>query len=135
MSKVIYDAGSTVLLKATGSAAVTATASTSVDLNIGMGGTFVVAVNVEAIKTSATDETYDFSVAGLDSAGSNAVTLTTLGGVSETGEYLIVIDADTAVKLAGSSVEKLQLTVTIDGTSPSITYSAWANPVVGSGRR
>lgn len=129
MSKAIYDAGSLVLLKATGSAAITSTASTVVDLNIKMGGAFAIVVNVEAFDTADADETYTFSIVGQDSAGSNDVTIATTGAIVETGEHLILIDSDTAVKLAGASTEKLKLTATLGGTTPSLTYSAWANPI------
>lgn len=134
MSKAIYDAGSTVLLKADGSAAITATASTVVDLDISLGGTFAVAINVESFDATTGDEVYTFSVAGQDSAGSNDVTLVTMGAIAETGEHLILIDADTAVKLAGDSVKKLKLTATLSGTTPILTYSAWVNSVFGAGR-
>jgi len=134
MSKVIYDAESTVLLRATGEAAITATESSAVELRVDFGATFVVAINVESIETSVADEVYTFSVEGLDADGLNPVTLGSLGAVSETGEYLLPIDADTAKKIAGDSVKQLQLTATLAGAAPSIAFSAWANPVVGSGR-
>lgn len=134
MSKAIYDAESTVLLKADGSAAITATASTVVDVDVSMGGTFAVAINVEAFDVANADETYVFSVVGQDSAGSNDVTLATLGAIAETGEHLVLIDAETAVKLAGASTKKLKLTATLAGTTPSLTYSAWVTRVVGAGR-
>ena len=134
MSKAIYDAESTVLLRATGSAAITASATTAVDFSIEAGGAFAVVINVEAFDVADTDEVYTFSVVGQDSAGSNGVTLVTTGAIAETGEHLVYIDADTAVKMAGASVAKLALTATLAGTTPSLTYSAWLNPIRGAGR-
>lgn len=134
MSKAIYDAESTVLLRATGSAAITSTATSAVDFKIEAGGAFAVAINVEALDVADADETYSFSVVGQDAAGSNDVTLLTTGPITSTGEHLIYVDADTAVKMAGASVEKLALTATLGGTTPSLTYSAWLNPVRGAGR-
>lgn len=134
MSKAIYDAESTVLLRATGSAAVTATTTSAVDFAIDAGGAFAVAINVESLDVADADEVYTFSVAGQDAAGSNAVTIVTTGPITKTGEHLVYIDSDTAAKMAGASVKKLALTATLAGTTPSLTYSAWLNPVRGAGR-
>lgn len=134
MSKAIYDAGASVLLKADGSAAITSTASTSaVDFDMSAGGTFAVAVNVEALDATTGDETYTISVVGQDSAGANDVTLATFPVVA-TGEHLFALDAGTVVKQAGASVAKVLLTATLAGTTPSLTYSAWIQPVRGLGR-
>lgn len=140
MSKAIYDAESTVLLRATGSAAVTATTTSAVDFAIDAGGAFAVAINVEAVDLEG-DHAYSFSVVGQDAAGSNGVTIVTTGSITKTGEHLVYIDSDTAAKMAGASVKKLGLTATVVGTTstgtttaPSINYSAWLNPVRGAGR-
>lgn len=140
MSKAIYDAGSTVLLKADASTAVTATSTSAVDFAIDAGGAFAVAINVEAVDLEG-DHAYSFSVVGQDSAGANDVTIVVTGSIIQTGEHLVYIDSDTAAKMAGASVKKLALTATVVGTNstgtttlPSISYSAWVNPVFGAGR-
>lgn len=133
MSKAIYDAESTVLLRATGSAALTATATSAVDFDVDAGGAFAVVINVEAVDVSG-DGTYEFTIGGQDGDGANDVALVTTGAITSTGEHLFLVDADTAAKMAGASVEKLALTATLGGTSPSLTFSAWVNPVRGAGR-
>lgn len=134
MSKVIYDAEATVNLRDSEQSAITATASTSaVDFKMQYGGTFGVAINVSELVDDDADETYSFSVVGQDSAGANDVTLQTVT-VTEVGEYILVLDADTVAKVAGASTEKVLVTATLGGTTPSLNYSAWITPIYGAGR-
>lgn len=133
MSKAIYDAEATVLLKADGSAAVTSTeASTAVDFAWEAGNAFAVVINVTDAVVS-TDETYTFSVRSLDSAGSNAVAQVTIPTIAEAGTYYVLVDAGTAVSF-DEDAAKIDVNCTIAGTAPSITYSAWLNPIRGVGR-
>lgn len=134
MSKAIYDAEASVLLKATGSAAVTATAaSDAVDFEWEAVNSFAVVVSVSDVETGAGDETYTFSVRSLDSAGANEVAQVTLPSITATGTYYILVDAGTALAI-DEDAAKLDLNCTIAGVAPSITYSAWLNPIRGVGR-
>ena len=70
MSEVIYDVDSSQLLRASGSAALTATTTLdAVEFDMSAGGNFAVAIHVSAVKTSVGDETYTFTVQGADAAG------------------------------------------------------------------
>lgn len=134
MSKAIYDAEASVLLQATGTAAVTATAATSaVDLAWEAASTFVVVISVTDVDRGTGDETYTFSVRSLDSAGANEVAQVTIPSITETGTYYIAVDSSTAVKFDADAA-KIDLNCVIAGTTPSITYSAWLNPVRGVSR-
>ena len=131
MSEVIYDVDSSQLLRASGSTALTATtALDAVEFDMSAGGNFAVAMHVSAVKTNVGDETYIFSVQGADAAGANGADLYTLAGVGAVGEYLIPVNARTAVKIlgeAGCKTTALKLTAT--GTSPSITFAAWITQI------
>lgn len=117
-----YDVGAVSLLKSP--AAATATETNSVDYKLISCPTFVAVIDVTAIDRTTEDETYVFSMQSLDSAGANPVQLGALISLTTTGQYVIAVDSPTAVKLAGASDSKIQLTATIGGTTPSITYSA-----------
>lgn len=133
MSKAIYDAEASVLLQATGTAAITATAATdAVDFEWEAGNSFAVVINVSEV-TVSTDETYAFSVRSLDSEGANEVAQVTLPTIAEAGTYLALIDAETAVKLDADAAQ-IDLNCVVAGTAPSITFSAWLNPIRGAGR-
>lgn len=132
MSEVIYDVDGSQLLRAAGSAAITSTTTLdAVEFDMSAGGNFAVALHVSALTTGgATSETYDFTVVGADSAGSNGTALFSLAGISEVGEYIIPVNARTAAKIAGEDgTATTALTVTVAGTAPSITFAAWISPV------
>ena len=94
-----YDAASDVLLRADDAAAVTSTATTTpVAFNWGAAQTFSVNIVVSAIDTTDADETYQFTVVSADAAGANAVDIVTLGASTDSGRFIVPIDADTAQK-------------------------------------
>lgn len=122
-NKYQFDVGAQSLVKAEG-AAVTATETNSVDYKLESCPTFAVVIDVTAVDRANSDETYEFSVQSLDAAGANTVELGALVSITTAGQYVVAIDGSTAKKLAGDSDEKIQLTATLGGTTPSLTYSA-----------
>ena len=122
-NKYQFDVGAQSLVKAEGSA-VTSTDVNSVAYKLESCPTFAVVINVTAVDRANADETYVFSVQSLDAAGANAVEQGALISITSAGQYVIAVDGSTAKKLAGSSDQKIQLTATLGGTSPSLTYSA-----------
>jgi hypothetical protein len=135
MSKGIYDAESTVVLRAADSAAVTSTETgTAQVFTWDATPGFAVVLNVSAVKTSATDEAYNLSIESLDEAGSNAVVQLAAPTIAEAGEYRFLIDGQTAAKLDADAAQ-IRAVMTLAGTSPSITYSCVINPAFGVGGR
>lgn len=131
MSNFIYDAESTVVLKADGEAAVTATTTeTGVDFNWDAANGFAVGLTVSAVETGAADETYVFSIVSQDEAGANPVDQITLPSITATGQYRILVDGETAAKIDADAA-KIAIKATLGGIAPSITYSAVVNPAYG----
>lgn len=131
MSKFIYDAEASVVLKADGSAAVTATeTATAVDFNWGASNGFAVGLTISAVDTGTGDETYVFSIVSLDSAGANPVDQITLPSITTAGSYRFLIDGQTAAKIDADAA-KIAVKATLAGTTPSVTYSAVINPAYG----
>jgi len=131
MSKAIYDAEASVLLRAQGSAAVTATATDAAkafDWEYAAG--FALVVKVSDVETGVGDETYSFTVNALDPAGGNSTDIMTTGAITTAGEYIFALDGDTA-RLIDADAAQISLTATLGGNAPSITYSAFLNPAFG----
>lgn len=135
-SEVNYIYEDDLAFRAPGSAAVTATGSIGeVALDkmvnaregdqknlLGAEG-YAVVIVVEALDQVDTDETYEFSaVVGPTGLGSSVTVGAT--AVVSTGQYVLKLDAASLEKLS-SDREALGLTLTVGGTTPSITFSAW----------
>ena len=82
-----------------------------------------VVIVVEALDDADADETYTFDVEVQAVGGGSPVTAGALAVVG-TGQYVIKLDGHSLEKLSADRGE-LALNVTIAGTTPSITFSAW----------
>lgn len=85
--------------------------------------TFAIVVNVLALDEVTGNETYTLELeAGPVGFGSSIKTdkLT----ISETGQYVMLVDIDTIVKMKADTAA-LRLAATLAGTTPSITYTAF----------
>lgn len=136
--KYMYDAAPSITLRAKSSAAVIADANSDVIVLDTLQGywtnneladqTFAVIVNVEAVDHVTGDETYKLDLQfGPIGFASNAV-IGTLAAIPGTGQYIILVDADTAraVKADGAAI---RLALDVNGTTPSITYYAWISAI------
>ena len=89
---------------------------------------YAIVIAVSAVKVSAADETYQFTVQGTDAAGGNAITVadvTIPAGAAVPGQYVLKVDAATLDQLANNvSDVELNVAVTVGGTAPSITVAA-----------
>lgn len=82
-----------------------------------------IVIAVETLDTANADETYVFDVAIQAAGGVGAVTAVTFPVVAS-GKSVISLDSDTLEKLS-TDREELALNLTVGGTTPSITFSAW----------
>lgn len=89
-------------------------------------GVIAIIVNVSAADYSDTDEVYDlYFEADTSSAFSSAVEVARLKSIKATGSYEVTVSSALIEKLeAGATHLRVRLDVT--GTSPSITYGAYA---------
>jgi hypothetical protein len=127
-------------LKAQGSAAVTATTQeTAISLNRlsaaywnsrdPSAGLFSIAVNVSALDLTSGDEVYTFQIVADDVLAMNhlPVNLVT-ASLRSTGFHVFEVDSKTADLLGLSTINPgayIAAKMTVAGTTPSITYSAW----------
>ena len=84
---------------------------------------YKVVIAVESLATGgATAETYTFR---LDTGAAGAAdTAVESVAVTEAGQYVMLIDADTLAKIDPDH-EVLELNLTVAGTAPSIRFAAW----------
>lgn len=75
------------------------------------------------------DETYAFDVEVQATGGGNAATAGSLSVVGA-GQYVLKLDAGT-LELLSADREELALNLTVGGTTPSVTFSAWIAPARG----
>lgn len=128
--RYMYDAASTVSLRAKGSgamAATTAGAQLALDQLQGYwtaafhelaDQAFAVVVNVTAVDHTTGDETYK-----LDLVTENGVVIATTKVVG-TGQYILFVDVGTA-RHADPAFTTIALNATLGGTSPSLDFFAW----------
>lgn len=91
---------------------------------------FAIPVNVTALDTGNADETYTIELE-FGPVGFATSIKTGKLTVSATGQYVILVDADTLRKQKANGAA-IRLAVTIAGTTPSITLHAWlAGHVIG----
>lgn len=84
---------------------------------------YKVVIAVESLATGgATAETYTFSL-DTGAAGAAATAVESVA-VTEAGQYVMLIDADTLAKIDPDH-EVLELNLTVAGTAPSIRFAAW----------
>jgi len=135
-SEVSYIYEADTAFRAPGSVAVTATAEVGTfaldkmvnardgDQKNKLGAEYYdVVIVVEALDTADADETYTFDVEVQAAGGGNAVTAGAVAVVGS-GQYVIKLDGHTLEKLSADR-EELALNVTVAGTTPSVTFSAW----------
>lgn len=86
-----------------------------------------VVIVVEASDDGNADETYSFDVEIQGAGGANAIVAGAVAaprGVP--GQYVIKLDGHTLEKLSGAADRvELALNLTVGGTTPSATFSAW----------
>lgn len=84
---------------------------------------YKVVIAVESLATGgAIAETYTFSL-DTGEAGAAATAVESVA-VTEAGQYVMLIDADTLAKIDPDH-EVLELNLTVAGTAPSIRFAAW----------
>lgn len=84
---------------------------------------YKVVIAVESLATGgATAETYTFRL-DTGAAGAAATAVESVN-VTEAGQYVMLIDADTLAKI-DEDHEVLELNLTVAGTAPSIRFAAW----------
>jgi len=84
---------------------------------------YAIVIAIEALDTADADETYLFEVKIGPTGLGGAVVAGAVSAVG-TGQYVIKIDAHTAEKLSADR-EAMGLTLTVGGTTPSVTFSSW----------
>lgn len=93
--------------------------------------TFAIAVNVTALDKTTGDEAYDV-VLEFGPVGYATSIKTGKLTISSTGQYVILVDADTLRKQKADGAA-IRLVLTAAGTTPSITLHAWiAGHIIGS---
>lgn len=129
----LYDAQT--VLRAPGSAAMTATGTVgtfALDKMVNAGKSiyrnnlgaqqYKIVIAVSAIDKTTGDETYTLT-ASTGAVGNSTVQVGELV-VSSTGQYVLVLDAR-SIEQADANHAELKLTLTVAGTTPSITFAAW----------
>lgn len=128
-SKSIYDAESSVLLRAQGSAAITATTNGTAVAHDVTGQAYNCAIHVAAVDRGNSDETYVATVqVDTNSAFGSPVTVATLPSITETGIYNLLFDGETA-QLFEDGASHVRIVMTLGGTSPSITFASYLAPI------
>lgn len=132
--KYMLDAAPSITFRAPGSAAVTADAASDAITLDALDGhwntegeladtTFAIVVHVTALDATTGDETYAIELeAGPAGFGSSIKPQKFV--VTETGQYVMLVDIDT-LKALKADVAALRLAVDVGGTTPSITYNAY----------
>ena len=91
-----------------------------------------VVVETSAISGTLATATVTIQVAPDTGAFGTPVTIAEAPVVSATGRAVIVVDRDEIISaLAGATVGSLRAYLTLAGTSPSITYTAYVAPLAG----
>lgn len=134
--KWIYDAHPSVLFRAPGTAALTATGTTTalalkplVDAYWDNGEQpnreLTIAVNVEAADAAANDETYVLSaeVSGDGFTTSYQVAYIVLPRGNAIGCWTVIVDMDDVQRYG--TMTQIRLKATLGGTTPSLAFAAW----------
>lgn len=84
--------------------------------------TYRAVIAVEEVDGVNGDETYAFAV----NVGAAGATATKVGEITvgSTGQYVVMLDAQTVEKMDADRAE-IELTATLGGTTPSIKFAAW----------
>jgi hypothetical protein len=128
----IYDADTS--FRAPGSAAVIAnvasvlpldklTKSRGDQLNKLGAQSYAVVIAVSAHDFGDANETYVFTV-NVGDTGAGGTTAVGTVTVTGTGQWVVLIDAETIEKLDANHAE-IELDLVVGGTTPSITFAAW----------
>ena len=132
--KYMLDAAPAITFRNAAAAPITADASTAAIVLDTLDGywntnneladsTFAVVINVNALDEATGDETYVLNlVAGPVGFGTSTVVGTVR--VVETGQYVILVDADT-VRKSVPNAAALRIDVDVTGTTPSIDFVAF----------
>ena len=133
--KWIYDAHSSVLFRATGQAALTATGTVGPlalavqnlaywDNGEQANRELTIAVNVESCDASSNDETYALTA---EVSGDSFVTAYEVAHIviprGKTGAYTLIVDMDDVQKYG--TMTQIRLKATLGGTTPSLAFCAW----------
>lgn len=145
----VFDADAAVTLRDVADGAETSTASEAgISLNVNGTAywasgdapyrTMAVVVHVTAVDDTTGDEAYTFSVEtdsqqGFGDSPVAVASLPDIGGAAGSqnalGYWVMLLDTDTMAKLDADATH-IRITCTIAGTTPSITYAAWLQPVM-----
>lgn len=129
LNKSIYDVESSVLLRAKDLAAITTTTNGDTANLIVTDNAFAVVIKVKSVDRTTGDETYDFTFQiDSDSGMGSPVTVATLPTVTAAGTYILLVDGETAKKFEADA-EYVRIVATLGGTTPSMEYAAFINPV------
>lgn len=135
--KHIYDAHASVVFRAPGSAAVTATGYSNVLALNALSGAYwdggelpydelEVSLVIEAMDAASADETYKFELeVGTDAAmtGASVVASIDIPRATPLAGYTLCVDADTIRRLGAFT--HMRVKATLGGTTPSVKYAAW----------
>lgn len=135
-SEVSYTYDADLAFRTPGSAAVTATASVGEialdklvnaregDQKNKLGAEmYDIVIAISALDTADADETYQFDAVVGPAGLAGAVTAGSVSAVGD-GQYVIKLDGHTLEKLSADR-ESIGLNLTVGGTTPSVTFSAW----------
>lgn len=131
--KYMLDAAPAITFRDGAAAAITADANTAaITLDTVEGywnngeladSTFAVAINVAELDETTGDETYVINLVAGPVGFATSVVVGTVT-VTETGQYVILVDADT-IRKSKADAAALRLAVDVTGTTPSIKFTAW----------
>ena len=94
-----------------------------------IGQDIAVVLVVESVG-AITNETFDFEVLLDDAANMPSPTIVGHVAVNKPGVYAVLVDIDTAVKMAGGNAnEFLAVRLNVGGTAPSMAWNAYLAPV------
>lgn len=86
---------------------------------------YEIVIAVSALDLADADETYVFA-AEVGAAGSAATKVGEVA-VNGTGQFILALDAAT-IEALDADREEIELNLTVGGTTPSITFTAWLAP-------
>lgn len=135
MPDFAIDAAPGLIKRERGQAAVTATGYVGTRWNQGgaVATDFLAVINIEAVKTSAANETYAFALVGYNNADRSDATVlgTSTFGAAATALETVLPAAGDRLTIKGRTEKKtnayryVDLHLTVGGTSPSITFNAF----------
>lgn len=86
--------------------------------------TFAIVINVTAVDHTTGDETYKLDLVASSNGFTAKTVVGTIGAIPATGQYVILIDADTMAQVV-AGVTAIRIEGTLAGTTPSIAAFAW----------